>query len=49
MSSRSDRIAGLVDAGLATAQRENLAASDRTAVEVIRILISDAGCRALEG
>ena len=44
-----DMIAGLVDAGLATARREILAASDRTTIDVVRIRISDAGRRALEG
>jgi hypothetical protein len=44
-----DMIAGLVEAGLATAQREILAASDRTTIDVVRIRISDAGRRALEG
>ena len=45
----SDMIAGLVDEGLATAQRETMAASDRTTIEVARVKISDAGRRALEG
>jgi hypothetical protein len=44
-----DMIAGLVDDGLATAQREIMAASDRTTIEVARIKISDAGRLALEG
>ncbi len=42
-------IAGLVEAGLATAQREILTASDRTTEEVIRISITDAGRLAIEG
>jgi hypothetical protein len=42
-------IAGLVDEGLATARREIIAASDRTTIEVARIMISDAGRSALEG
>jgi hypothetical protein len=41
-------IAGLVDDGLATAEREILATSDGTLVELIRIKISDAGRRVLE-
>ena len=45
----SDMIAGLVDEGLATAQRETMAASDRTTIEVARVKISDAGRAALEG
>jgi hypothetical protein len=44
-----DMIAGLIDEGLATAQREIIAASDRTTIEVSRIKISDAGRLALEG
>jgi hypothetical protein len=43
-----DMIAGLVDAELATAQREILAASDCTMIEVVRIRISDAGRSAIE-
>ena len=39
-------IAGLVDTGLATAQRENV--SGRATIEVVRIRISDAGRRAIE-
>jgi hypothetical protein len=42
-------IAGLVDEGLATAQREIMAASDHTTIEVARIKISDSGRLALEG
>ncbi len=44
-----DMIAGLVDEGLATARREIIAASDRTTIEVARIMISNAGRSALEG
>jgi hypothetical protein len=39
-------IAGLVDTGLATAQREIV--SGRATIEVIRIRISEAGRRAIE-
>jgi hypothetical protein len=42
-------IAGMVDNGLAMAEREILAASDGALVELIRIRISDAGRQALEG
>jgi hypothetical protein len=42
-------IAGLVEAGLATAEREILTDSDGAPVEVVRIRISDAGRRPLEG
>lgn len=42
-------IAGLVDTGLARAEREMLAASDGAHVELIRIRISDAGRQAVEG
>ena len=42
-------IAGLVDEGLATAQREIMAASDHTTIEAARIKISDSGRLALEG
>jgi hypothetical protein len=45
----SDMIAGLVNEALATAQREIMAASDGTTIEVARIKISDAGRLALEG
>jgi hypothetical protein len=41
-------IAGLVDAGLAAARREILAASDHSTIQVARIRISDAGRQALE-
>jgi hypothetical protein len=41
-------IVGLVDAGLAAAEREILAASDGALVELVRIRITDAGRRALE-
>jgi hypothetical protein len=41
-------IAGLVQEGLATAEREILAGSERTIIEVVRIRITDAGRRALE-
>jgi acetolactate synthase small subunit len=44
-----EMIAGLVVEGLATARREVLVASDGTMVELVRIRISDAGRRALEG
>jgi hypothetical protein len=36
-------IAGLVQEGLATAEREILAGSDRTMIEVVRIRITDGG------
>jgi hypothetical protein len=42
-------IAGLVEARLATAEREILTDSDGAPVEVVRIRISDAGRRPLEG
>ena len=42
-------IAGLVDEGLATAQREIVTAPGRTTTEVVRIRISDAGRKVLEG
>jgi hypothetical protein len=42
-------IAGLVEAGLATAWREIVTAPGHTTIEVVRIRISDAGRRALEG
>jgi hypothetical protein len=44
-----DVIVGLVDDGLATAQRGVVTGPGRTAIEVVRIKISDAGRRALEG
>ena len=44
-----DMIAGLVDEGLATAQREIVTAPGRTTTEVVRIRISDAGRKVLEG
>ena len=43
-----DMIAGLVEAGLVTAQREVVTGSGRTTIEVVRIRISDAGRRAIE-
>jgi hypothetical protein len=42
-------IAGLVHEGLATARRETVTAAHRTTIEVVRITITDAGRRALEG
>jgi hypothetical protein len=42
-------IAGLVDAGLADARSEIVTGPDRTKAEVVRIMITDAGRRALEG
>jgi hypothetical protein len=44
----SDMIAGLVRAGLATARRETMRAGGKT-TEVVRIRITDAGRRAIEG
>jgi hypothetical protein len=44
----SDTIAGLVRTGLATAQRESMKAGSKT-IEVVRIRITDAGRRAIEG
>jgi hypothetical protein len=41
-------IAGLVDEGFATAQREIVTVSRRTMIEVVRIRITDAGRMALE-
>ena len=41
-------IAGLIHDGLATAQREIVAVSRRTTIEVVRIKIADAGRMALE-
>jgi hypothetical protein len=43
-----DMIAGLVDDGLATAQREVVKGPGGTTMEVVRIKISDAGRGALE-
>jgi hypothetical protein len=43
-----DMIAALVDAGLATTQRETIAAFDRMTIEMARIKINDAGWRALD-
>jgi hypothetical protein len=42
-------VAGLVDAGLTTAQREIVTGPGRTTIEAVRIKISDAGRRAIEG
>ena len=42
-------VAGLVDTGLATAHREVVTDPGRTTIEVVRITISDAGQRAIEG
>ena len=42
-------IGGLVEAGLATAQREIVTSPGRATTEVLRITISDEGRRALEG
>jgi len=42
-------ITGLVEAGFATAECEILTDSDGTPVEVVRITVSDAGRRAVEG
>jgi hypothetical protein len=44
----TDMIAGLVRTGLATADREIVNARGKT-IEVVRITITDAGRRALEG
>jgi len=44
----SDMIAGLVRRGLATAKRDSMKAGGKT-VEVVRIMITDAGRRAIEG
>lgn len=43
-----DMIAGLVRRGFATAQRESMKAGGRT-IEVVRIRITDAGRRAIDG
>jgi hypothetical protein len=43
-----DLLAGLIDAGLATAQRQRVKVGGRT-TEVVRIRITEAGRRALEG
>ena len=42
-------ITGLVDEGLATARREIVTATGGTTIEVVRIRISDAGRRVIEG
>jgi hypothetical protein len=42
-------IAGLIEEGLATARREIVTGPGRTTIEVVRISISDAGRRILEG
>jgi hypothetical protein len=42
-------IAGLVEAGLATARREVVTAPGRMTIEVVRMRIGYAGRRALEG
>jgi hypothetical protein len=44
----SDMIAALVRAGLATARRETMRAGGKT-TEVVRIRITDAGRKAIEG
>ncbi len=44
-----EMIAGLVVEGLATARQDILVASDGSMVDLVRIRISDAGRRALEG
>jgi hypothetical protein len=44
-----DMIAGLLHDGLATAEREVITGPSRTVIKVVRIRISDAGRRALEG
>jgi hypothetical protein len=44
-----DMIAGLLHDGLATAEREVITGPSRTVIKVVRIRISDAGWRALEG
>jgi hypothetical protein len=44
----TNMIAGLVRTGLATAQRETVKTRGKT-VQVVRITITDAGRRALEG
>ena len=43
-----DLLAGLVHTGLATTQRQTVKASGKT-IEVVRIRITEAGQRALEG
>jgi hypothetical protein len=43
-----DLLAGLVDTGLATAQRQSVKVSGKT-IRVVRIRITEAGRRALEG
>ena len=42
-------IAGLVYEGLATPRREIVMAARRTTIHVVRIMITDAGRRAIEG
>jgi hypothetical protein len=42
-------VAALVDAGLATAYREVVTGPGRATIEVVRIRVSDAGRRAIEG
>lgn len=42
-------IAGLIEEGLVTARREIVTGPGRTTTEVVRIRISDAGRRILEG
>jgi hypothetical protein len=42
-------IAGLVHEGLATTEREVVTSPGRAVIEVVRISITDAGRRALEG
>jgi hypothetical protein len=42
-------IAGLINEGLAVAQREIVTGSGRAVIEVVRIRITDAGRMALEG
>jgi hypothetical protein len=42
-------IAGLVHGGLAREQREVVTSSSRTLIEVVRIVITEAGRMALEG
>jgi capsid protein len=44
----SDMIAGLIRAGLATAERETMKAGAKP-VEVLRVRVTDAGRRAIEG
>jgi hypothetical protein len=51
LAHRFDRstIGGLLNEGLAMAQREVVTSPSRTTIDVVRIRISDAGRRALEG